>query len=104
MLDVNSGNFDAEVKKSSTPVVIDCWAAWCGPCRVFSPIFDEVEKSFKDKVKFAKLNVDENQDIAAEYNIMSIPTALLFDKGQVKAMSVGALPKEEFKHWLEKSL
>ncbi len=104
MMDVTDANFEAEVKKSTIPVVIDCWAAWCGPCRVFSPTFDDVEKDFKGKVKFAKLNVDENQRIAGELNIMSIPTALLFVKGQVKAMSVGALPREDFKKWLSKSL
>jgi thioredoxin len=76
----------------------------CGPCRVFSPIIDEVSKAYDGKVKFGKLNTDENQDIAAEYNIMSIPTVLLFEKGQVKAMSVGALPKDAFKKWLDKNL
>ncbi len=73
-------------------------------CRIFSPIFEGLEKDFSKKVKFAKLNVDENPDISGEYNIMSIPTTLLFEKGNVKAMSVGAVPKEDFKKWLEKNL
>ncbi len=104
MLDITKDNFESEVKKSSVPVVIDFWAAWCGPCRIFSPVFEELAKQYDKKIKFVKLNVDDNPEIASEYNVMSIPTALLFDRGDVKAMSVGALPKEDFKKWLEKNL
>jgi thioredoxin 1 len=104
MEDFTSTNFEAEVKHSKVPVVVDYWAEWCGPCRVFSPIIEEVSKDYAGKVKFGKLNVDDNQDIAGEFNIMSIPTVLLFEKGQVKAMSVGALPKDAFKKWLDKNL
>ena len=104
MPDFTTDNFESEVMKSKEPVVVDFWAAWCGPCRIFSPIIEDVSNDYAGKVKFGKLNVDENQNIAGEYNIMSIPTVLLFEKGQVKAMSVGALPKESFKKWLEKNL
>ncbi|MDE1834825.1 MAG: thioredoxin [Candidatus Micrarchaeota archaeon] len=104
MIDLTSKTFDSEVLKSSVPVVVDYWASWCGPCRIFSPIIDEVSKQYGTKVKFAKLNTDENPEIASRYNIMSIPTVLLFDKGDVKAMSVGALPKDSFKKWLDKNL
>ncbi len=104
MENLTTDNFDAEVKKSKEPVVVDFWAEWCGPCRIFSPIIEEVSKEYGGKVKFGKLNTDENQEVAGEYNIMSIPTVLLFEKGQVKAMSVGALPKESFKKWLDKNL
>jgi thioredoxin 1 len=83
---------------------VDYWAPWCGPCRLFSPIIEEVSKEFEGKVKFVKLNTDENQEIAQKYNIMSIPTVLLFEKGVVKATSVGALPKESFKTWVNKNL
>ncbi len=104
MLELTKENFDKEVLSSSTPVVVDFWAAWCGPCRIFSPIIDEVSKSYEKKAKFGKLNTDENNEIAAKYNIMSIPTVLLFQNGEVKAMSVGALPKDSFKKWLDKNL
>ncbi len=104
MLELTKENFDKEVLSSSTPVVVDLWAAWCGPCRIFSPIIDEVSKSYEKKAKFGKLNTDENNEIAAKYNIMSIPTVLLFQNGEVKAMSVGALPKDSFKKWLDKNL
>lgn len=102
--DVNSADFDAEVLKSKIPVVVDNWAPWCGPCRIFTPVLEAVSKEYEGKVKFVKLNTDDNQDIAAQYNIMSIPTALLFEKGEVKAMSVGAVPKIEFKKWLDSNL
>jgi len=104
MKEFTTDNFEAEVMKSDLPVVVDFWAAWCGPCRIFSPIIEEVSKSYDRKVKFGMLNTDENTDIAAKYNIMSIPSVLLFEKGEVKAMSVGALPKESFKKWLDKNL
>ncbi len=104
MLDLTDKNFEQEVEKSKVPVVVDFWAPWCGPCRIFSPIIEETEKEFTGKVKFAKLNTDDNQETAGKFNIMSIPTVLLFVNGHVKATSVGALPKESFKKWLEKNM
>ncbi|MCL4383470.1 thioredoxin [Candidatus Marsarchaeota archaeon] len=78
--EINEKNFEQEVLKSDTPVVIDFWAEWCGPCRMFSPIFDELSEDYKD-VKFMKLNVDNNEEIARRYNIMSIPTTMIFKDG-----------------------
>ncbi len=104
MIELTESNFDSEVLKSTVPVVIDFWAPWCGPCRMFSPTIEEVAKDLGSKAKFAKINTDEAPNIATKYNIMSIPTVLLFDKGIVKSTSVGALPKETFRKWLEKNL
>ena len=101
---VISATFESEVLKSKIPVVVDFWAPWCGPCRIFSPLIDEVSKEYSGKIKFLKMDTDENYDIAATYNIMSIPTTLFFEGGEVKAMSVGALPKTEFKKWLDSNL
>ncbi len=102
--DVNESNFDAEVLKSKTPVVVDIWATWCGPCRMYSPIVEEVSKDYSGKIKFVKVDADENQNIAQKYNIMSIPTTLLMKDGKVKAMQVGAVPKEALKKWIDKNL
>jgi thioredoxin 1 len=101
---VDKDSFEAEVLKSKTPVVVDFWAPWCGPCRIFSPIIDETSKEYSGKIKFVKMNTDDNESIAGAYNIMSIPTTLLFENGEVKAMSVGAVPKPQFKKWLDSNL
>ncbi len=104
VMELSNDNFEAEVLNSATPVVVDFWAAWCGPCRIFTPVIEEISKEFDSKAKFAKLNTDDNQEIAAKYNVMSIPTVLLFKSGSVVATSVGALPKESIKTWLKKNL
>lgn len=102
--DVNESNFDAEVLKSKTPVLVDLWAEWCGPCRMFTPVIEEVSKEYAGKIKVVKVNVDDNQNLATKYNIMSIPTTLLIENGKVKAMQVGAIPKETLKKWVDKNL
>ncbi len=102
--DIDQTSFDDEVIKSSVPVVVDLYADWCGPCRLFTPIFDEISLDFDGKVKFVKMNVDNSEDIAKKFNIMSIPTTLLIEKGKLKAMNVGAIPKEALKRWIEKNL
>lgn len=104
VIDVTEKNFEEEVLKSKLPVVIDFWAVWCGPCRIFSPIIDEVSKEYAGKVKFVKINVDENPNLQERYQIMSIPTATLIKNGEVRAISIGALPKDTFKSWLNKNL
>jgi len=96
-------NFEEEVLKAKTPVLVDFWAAWCQPCKVVSPIVDELAKDYKGKVKVGKLNVDENT-VAGNYNIMSIPTLLIFKDGKPVQSVVGARPKEDFKKVLDEVL
>jgi thioredoxin 1 len=102
--DLDGADFEQKVMKSSKPVIIDVWATWCGPCRIFSPVIEEISKEFASKATFYKLDADQNQQIVQRYDIMGIPTVLLFEKGTVKAMSVGALPKEAFKKWVMNNL
>jgi thioredoxin 1 len=82
-----------ETVKSNTAMVVDCWAAWCGPCRMMGPIIDEMASDYRGKILFGKLNVDENPEVACEYQIMSIPTLLVFKNGQLVERIVGAMPK-----------
>jgi len=97
---VSDKTFNDEIVFAPVPVLLDCWAPWCGPCRTIGPIIDQLAKDFAGKVKFAKLNVDENPATSAKYNIMSIPTMLLFKDGKVVNSLVGALPKAEIENHL----
>ena len=92
VITITKENFEAEVLKSAQPVLLDFWAAWCGPCRMLSPIVDEVAEERTD-VKVGKVNVDEQPDLAAEFGVMSIPTRLLFGNGKLVRQAVGARPK-----------
>ena len=98
---INSSNFDEKVIKSDLPVLIDFWAAWCGPCKLMAPVFEELSKEYEGKIEFAKLNVDENQDIVAKYGVMSIPTLVLFDKGMEVDRIVGFAPRPILKAKIE---
>lgn len=90
---VTAETFDNEVIKSSIPVLVDFWAPWCAPCRAIAPILDELASEFPGKVKIAKVNTDENQQLAMQYNVFSIPTLMLFQNGQVVEQFVGVQPK-----------
>jgi len=98
-------NFDEEVLKSNTSVFVDFWAAWCGPCQMMGPIVDEMAKKYEGKnIKIGKCNVDENGDIAAKYNVMSIPSFMIFKNGEVVDQIVGGVQKEKLQAMIEKHL
>jgi thioredoxin 1 len=103
-IQVTDANFEAEVVKCNIPVLVDFWAPWCGPCRMIGPVIDELAKEYAGKVKVCKLNTDENQDIAAKYQISAIPTILLFKGGKLAQQLVGLQPKEELKKQLDELL
>jgi len=94
LVHLNEKNFDQEVVKSALPVLVDFWAEWCGPCKMISPIIDEIANEMNGKLKVAKVNVDEAQELAAKFNVMSIPTLLVFKGGEPVAQMVGAMSKD----------
>ncbi len=100
VLTITKDNFEAEVLKADVPVLVDFWAEWCGPCRMFSPIVDEFAEENQGKVKVGKANVDEQPELAGQFGVMSIPTAILFKNGQVAATLVGVQPKESLEELL----
>ena len=95
-------NFEQEVAKSSMPVLVDLWAAWCGPCRIIAPVVEELALKYQGKMKMGKLNVDDHPQIAAQFRIMNIPTLLLFKGGKEVDRIVGVVPKEELTRRIEK--
>lgn len=101
---VNTSNFESEVLKSDKPVLVDFWAAWCGPCRMVAPVIDQLAEQYEGKVKVAKLNVDENPEIAEKFEILSIPTVYLFKNGERADGLVGVRPKQGFEEMLNKHI
>ena len=98
---VTDSSFDQEVLGASGPVVVDFWAPWCGPCRMIAPALEEIQQEMGGKVTIAKLNVDENPNIAVRYGVRSIPTLILFKDGEPAAIQVGAAPKNRLADWIK---
>jgi thioredoxin 1 len=100
----SDASFNADVIEAGTPVLVDYWAEWCGPCKMIAPILDEVSKDYDGKLRVAKMNVDENRDVPAKYGIRGIPTLMLFKDGQLAATKVGALSKAQLTAFIDSHL
>jgi thioredoxin 1 len=98
---ISDQSFDSDVRGSELPVLVDYWAEWCGPCKMIAPILDEVSREYSGRVQVAKMNVDENREIPAQFGIRGIPTLMLFKGGEVAATKVGALSKSQLTAFLD---
>jgi thioredoxin 1 len=101
---LSDASFEADVLKSSTPVLVDYWAEWCGPCKMIAPILDEVAGTYQGKLTIAKMNVDDNREVPAKFGIRGIPTLMLFKDGQLAATKVGAMSKAQLTAFIEQQL
>ena len=101
---VTDASFDQDVIQAETPVLVDYWAEWCGPCKMIAPILDEIAEAYQGKLKICKLNIDENQQTPPKYNVRGIPTLMLFKNGSVEATKVGALSKSQLAAFIDSSI
>ena len=108
IMEVSDGTFSSEVEGAEQPVIVDFWAPWCTPCRVMEPILAELAEQHRDRVAFMKLNVDENQETAGRLEVLSIPTLMVFEGGEVRKKLIGAVPRrrleDELSSWLSPAL
>ncbi|MBI3716412.1 MAG: thioredoxin TrxA [Betaproteobacteria bacterium] len=104
IMHVSDDTFESEVLQSQTPVLVDYWAEWCGPCKMIAPVLEDLARDYEGKLKIAKLNVDDNQSTSAKYGVRGIPTLMLFKNGSVEATKVGALSKTQLSAFLDANI
>lgn len=104
VLHVSDAEFNDKVLNASTPVLVDYWAEWCGPCKMIAPVLDEIAKEYEGKLVVAKLNIDENPETPQHYGVRGIPTLMLYKNGEVEATKVGALSKSQLKDFIDSNL
>ena len=101
IINLSAEDFNETINSSNIPIIVDFWAEWCGPCKMIAPILDEISLKLKDKITVAKVNLDENQELAMKYSIRSIPSILFFNKGKLEDIKVGLVSKPDLLAWIE---
>ena len=104
IVDASDDSFEQDVLKSTQPVLVDFWAQWCGPCKALAPTLVELDQEIGTKVKVVKVDIDRNRQVASQYGVRSIPTLILFDKGQAISTKVGGMPKSKLQEWIQQTV